>query len=267
MRLRILCLLALCFALLCGCTEAETSAPLPDLSPVTNAVAEFNSADPRYTAFTLNVSEAGKGKEESLFFTQGTASYRKGAPVAMSGRMTQIQKGVGSSANMYYKAGAYYRDSGESKYYLIMDRDAFLKQFICTDVLLFAEGEVTSAHTATTGAGTKYTLSLGADTAALNGIFGDTLFNNCGLRKARRDKVVYDKVQYTYVVSTEGKLVSFAVNASATLYDTPAYYPNYSVDEESLKHSFDISFELTVKATGNSVVIEVPKTEDFVFIE
>lgn len=267
MRLRILCLFALCFALLCGCTKAEDAAPLPDLTPVTNAVAEFNGADPRHTAFTLNVSEAGKGKEESLFFTQGTASYRKGAPVAMSGRMTQIQKGAGSSANVYYKAGAYYRDSGEGKYYLIMDRAAFLKQFICTDALLFVEGDVTSVRTATTGAGTKYTLSLGADTAALNGIFADTLFNNCGLRKAQRDKVYYDKVQYTYVVNAEGKLASFAVNAAVTVYDTPAYYPNYSVDEESLKHSFDISFELTVKATGNSVEIEVPKTEDYVFIE
>lgn len=256
------CLLAVLFALsACG---GEAPKELPDLEPVKNAVSGFNEETLRSVSFLLNLTESGK--EESKFFSQGNASYRTVYPVAMSGRMTQIYKGAGTTADIFYKAGAYYRSDNSSKYYVVMDKETLLGQFICANAPLLDESKVTGAKTATTGAGTKYTLDVETDAELLNTLFGETLYSSSGLKKPQRSKTSYKNAQYTYVIGSDGTLKSFKLTASVTLYETPAYYPNYQVSEKSLMHSFDISYELTVVKTGNGVEILVPKTEDYVFL-
>jgi len=261
MRLTALMLALLMVLTACG-TKEKTE--LPDLTPVTKAVEGFNGEDTRQVAFLLNVREAGK--EESVFFSQGNAAYRVSAPVAMSGRMTQIYKGAGTTADIYYKAGAYYRSDEKSKYYLAMEKADFLKQFICTDLPLPETDKVKRGKTAETGAGTKYSLVTELDREALVGIFAESLYSACSLKKPQRDKTVFKNVACDYVVSKDGALVSFKLTATATVYDTPAYYPNYQVDEKNLTRSFDLSYEISVKGFGDKVEIEVPKTEDFVFL-
>lgn len=254
--------LALLIALAaCG---AETKAELPDLNPIAKAVEGFNGEDTRAVSFVLNISE--EGKEESVFFSQGNASYRVSAPVAMSGRMTQIYKGAGTTADIYYKAGAYYRSDEESKYYLVMDRESFLKQFMCTDLPVVTADKVSTARVAETGAGTKYSLAAEIDRETLTNIFGDSLYSACSLKKPQRDKTAFDKIACDYVIGKNGGLISFKLTATAMVYDTPPYYPNYQVPSQELMRSFDLSYEISVKGFGAEVEIVVPNTDDFVFL-
>lgn len=258
MKRFILCLAALTLILsACGGEKAS----IPDLTPVSTAVSAFNGETLRSVSFLLNVTETGADK--STFFTQGTASYRRESPVAMSGRMTQIYKEAGTTADVYYKAGAYYRSDSQSKYYLVMDKETLLGQFICTNVP--TAKKVKSGTTAETSAGTKYTLSTQPDEKLLTNLFGDTLYSSCGLKKPDRKKTVFKSAEMVYVVGKDG-LKAFSLTAHVVLYDTAPYYPNYQTPEKELMHEFDISYELKVVKTGEGVEIAVPKTEDFVFL-
>lgn len=268
---RLICLLACATLLLCGCggkdKDSTQAQDIPDLLPVTAAVNMYNSEELRYASAVLNMTAAEDGENaESCFFSQGSYSYRTTYPVAMSGRMTQIYKGVGNTADVYYKAGAYYRSSTDSKYYLIMEKETLLAQFICMNVPVLKAEDVKGGSTAETGGGTKYTLTATVDATLLGQIFGDTLYTASGLKKAVRSKTAFSDVEYTYVVSDKGKLTSFKLTATATLYETAPYYPNYSTPDEELMHSYNLSLELSSLKTGDTVKIESPKTEDYVFL-
>jgi len=258
MRRFILCLAALTlFLSACGGDKE----PLPDLSSVNAAVSAFNEETLRSVSFLLNVTE--KGADKTTFFTQGNASYRREHPVAMSGRMTQIYKEAGTTADIYYKAGAYYRSDTQSKYYLVMDKETLLGQFMCANVPTAENAE--SGKTASTGAGIKYTLKVDTDKSLLEALFGETLYSSCGLKKPNKARTSFKDTEVVYVVGDDG-LKSFKLTARAVLYDTPPYYPNYQTPEKELVHEFDISYELKVVETGEGVEIAVPKTEDFVFL-
>lgn len=259
-------LIALMLALLAVFTACggEAEAKIPDLAEVVRAVEGFNAEDTRQVAFLLNISE--EGKDESVFFSQGNASYRVSAPVAMSGRMTQIYKGAGSTADIYYKAGAYYLSDDSSKFYQVMDREEFLKQFICCQLPAAETERVRKGKTTETEAGIKYSLTAELDRDVLVNIFAESLYSACSLKKPQRDKTLFKNTACDYVVGEDGSLRSFKLTTTATVYDTPAYYPNYKVDEKTLARSFDLSYEISVKAFGDKVEIEVPKTEDFVFL-
>ncbi len=256
--------LMLALLLLLGSCGGADRGEAADISPVTKAVEAFNGEDVRSTAFALNVSE--KGKEESVFFSQGTVNYRRNAPVAMSGRMTQIYKGSATTADIYYKAGAYYRSDKDNKYYLVMERDSFLKQFMCSNLPAVTADKANSVRTAETAAGTKYSLVTELDRDTLTDLFGDSLYSACSLKKPQKDKTAFGKAELSCVVGEDGSLHSLKLTTTATVYDTPPYYPNYSVEEKSLTRSFDLSYEISVKALGDGIEIVVPKTEDFVFL-
>lgn len=245
----------------CGGEEAQ---PLPDLDPVNTAAEGFNAESLRAVSFLLNVCKA-EG-EESVFFNQGNAAYRTAHPVAMSGRMTQIYKNVGTTADIFYKAGAYYRSDDNNKYYLIMDNETLLSQFICGKLPTVDVDKVSSAATANTSMGTKYTLSVEADGVLFTDLFGEILFSSCGLKKPNRSKTSFKDAVYTYVVGDDARLKSFKLETRVTLYETPTYYPNYTVPEDTLKKEFDLSYEITVTKLGDGVEIEVPKTEDYIFL-
>ena len=261
--MRLTALLAALLLMLSACGGEDTQ-PLPDLTPVNTAAEGFNDESLRAVSFLLNVRKAEE--EESLVFTQGNASYRTEYPVAMSGRMTQIYRGRGITADIFYKAGAYYRSDNSSKYYLVMDKEVLLSQFICGALPTVKDSTVSSAKTAVTSLGTKYTLSVESDIKLLTSLFGETLYSSCGLKKPNRNKTGFKDTVYTYVVGEDGTFKSFKLETRVTLYETPNYYPNYQVPESSLIKEFDLSYELTVTDTGDSVKIVTPKTEDYVFL-
>lgn len=261
---RIGCVLLSCLLLLlpaCNADEDEKKSFAPD-NALKQAVLAHNEKTTLSTAFAFNMTATGG--EESLVFTQGTVNYKAEDKLNLSGRVTQVNGDTGVTSNVYYKAGAYYNDNGSSKYYTVMGKDEVMNTFFCVSIPLPADADISAFRKAQTSGGTKYVYTARADSAAA--LFESNLYGYCGLRKPVRDKTRYGDAEFSYVVDAGGALKSFKISAEVTLCDTAAYYPNYSVPQSELEKSFDISFELTVKAEGEAVVIEAPDVSEYTFL-
>lgn len=252
-------ILPLCL-LFAACSK-EPPVPAEDIAAVQAAVDAFNAATKRDTVFRLSIGK--ESEEEVLFFTSGNAAVKNDAPIAMSGRITQIEKGDAVTGDMFYKAGAYYYDNGYGKYYMEMKRESFLQQFFCTDVP-FPE-TVQSLRKAESAGGLKYEFAADAMGDRFNAMFATDIYTAAALRKPNREKTAFSNAVYSYVVK-DGALVSASISFDVALYETAAYYPNYTPTEEELVHRFSVTYELTVNAIGASVEIKVPKTEDYTFL-
>ncbi len=267
MRRAIYLLAALCF-LLSGCGDKtdkqEESFALDEntYKLLSSAVEAFNSQELRQTAVIIGLTEG----DESRYFNQGTYAYSRKEPVAMSGKSTEVYGGEGISVDVYYKAGAYYYSGKAGKYYESFDKEQFLKQYICTNLSFCTADKVSGLRRAETVAGTKYVLTA-VDEDIFNALFGDVLLNYSGLKKLQRDKTEYTEGSFTCVLDEEGKLAAFSISCKVSLYDSPAYYPTgYVPTDTELSRSFELSYELNVKAMGEDVEIESPITKDFTFL-
>lgn len=274
MKRFLLILTALCL-LMCACgteegsardesksAEKALSADSDEYKAVTAAVNGFNATARRCTVVRLQISH----NDETLFFTEGTYSYNKEYPVAMSGKTTQIFGGDAETVGVFYKAGAYYRDSGEGKYYSSMERDAFLEEYLCIDPPLFKLGDSATVTVAETVAGTKYCFD-GVDTAFCATVFDESFGLYCGLRSVAEEKTQYQNGKLSYTVGADGALKGFSISCQAILWDTPGYYPTgYTPTEAELTKTLDISYEFSVKATGDAVDISAPNTDEYTFL-
>lgn len=260
---RLLCI-AVCITalLICACGEDAGEKDIALNGTVKAAVAAYNGQSAVSFAYAFDMKEHGADK--SLMFTQGTVSYRNEDKLSLSGRVTQVSYGEGTTFDVYYKAGAYYWDSGSGKFYLGMDKSEMLNAFFCVPAAMPEEGELCGFRCAQTGGGTKYVYSANTTTALY--LFETNMYGYCGLRKPVREKTEFSETEYSYIVDENGALKGFKVSTQVTLYDTAPYYPSYSVPESDLKHSFDISLEITVKAVGDGVTVEVPNTSEYVFL-
>ncbi len=254
-------ILPLCL-LFSACAETPERIADEDIESARSAVAAFNAETRRDTVFRFSVSKSGE--EDVMFFTAGNAAVQKEAPIAMSGRITQIEGGAAVTGDMYYKAGAYYYDNG-GKYYMIMDRESFLRQFFCADVPFPDSESLDSLRKAESSGGMKYEFEGDSDAESFASMFAEDLYKVVGLRRVDRDKTVYGAASYSYVVN-DGALTAVKIGFEVTVYDTAAYYPNYTPTEDELKHCFYVNFELSVTATGSDVNIITPNTEDYTFI-
>ncbi len=250
-------LLALCLA---SCASAPESAP--DLTALEQAVREYNEQSLRETAFRLGVSE--KDKDEVLFFTSGNSALRKSDPIAMSGRMTQIENGNATTGDIFYKAGAYYYDSGYGKYYTVMDRAEFLAQFICADFPYSAEN-AHSYKTAETDGGVKHSYKADCLPELFASLYGESIYQAAALRKPDRARTEFSEASYEYIIKN-GKLKAAKLVFTATLYDSAAYYPAYTPTDSELKHEYTVTVELSVTATGEGIEIVVPDTKEYTFL-
>ncbi len=259
---RIICVL-FCFAMLlsAACVGDEKQGYTVD-STLKTAVAAYNETAVLSTAFAFDLKKTAA--DESLMFTQGTLNYSYADKLGLSGRITQVKGGNGTTSDVYYKAGAYYSDNGTGKYYMVMEESELLDTYFCGDIPVPKDEELTGFRKAQTGGGTKYVYTASKSDHLY--LFGEVLYSSCGLRKPVRSKTECGKTEYSYVVDEDAKLKSFKITTTVTLVDTAPYYPSYSVPQSELTASFDISLEINVKATGDAVKIEVPETKDFVFL-
>ena len=267
-RLVCLLLIPLCLVLsACGGdgkdgqdTGSENSVPVDEA--VKSAVLEYNKSDLRSTGFAFGIT---KEKEEGqLAFLQGTVSYRTGSHPVFSGRVTEVKNGKGSTADVYYKAGAYYRDSGEGKFYTLMDSDEAFGAFFCVDAFL-PEGNADGFRTAQTLDGTKYVYTAGCTPEVIK-LTEQAFYGRCGLKKPRRDRTEYGAAEYSYIIGPDGKLENFGISFDVSLLDTAPYYPAYSVPDEELTQNFSLTLEINCRSAGDSVVVETPDIKEYIFL-
>ncbi len=262
---RLICLLLILSAALWGCSGDDTEAPSVDgdtYGLIADAVERYNQTPRRKTTALISFTDG----EESKYFTQGTFAYDRSEPIGMSGRTTEVHRGNGVSSDVYYKAGAYYYSGEGGKFYESFDRQLFLDQYLCANLSLCTKEDVTGFRTAVTDAGTKYVLTAN-DTRLFNKLFGETVALYSGLRKLQTEKTRYTNGQFICVVDAKGMVKSYSVSCDVVLYDTPGYYPTgYTPDGATLRHTFSLSYEVSVKAMGDAVEIEVPKTEEYTFL-
>lgn len=256
----VLCLVVSAFA--AGCAESTEAEGFELDTAVIRAVEDYNALNALSVAFSFNVQKSGG--EESLLFEQGTVSCRKGDKLALSGRVTQVSGGGGTTSDVYYKAGAYYNDSGTGKYYTIIDGEETLRSFFCVALPLPKSEDIVSVRTAQTSGGTKYVYTVKA--ASGLGFTEDKLYAYSGMRQPNRSKTRYGKAEYSYVVDENGVLKAATIETAVTLCDTAPYLPSYSVPDSELAGEYALRLEITLKAVGGDVVVEAPNTSDFVFI-
>lgn len=247
----------------CGKKEASVSTGVDEATrdTLSAAVAAFNGQTKRQTAVTLSIEEG----DVQRTFSQGTYAYDRARPIAMSGRATQVTADGGVTLDVFYKAGAYYYGGESAKFYMAMDRELFLKQYVCAQLPECDFDSATDLRVAETATGTKYQLAVD-DPVVAEQFFAEELYAACGLKLPRKELTGFSAVSFTFVVDGDGALQSFGLDCTATLYDTGAYYPAYVATDEELKHLYSISYRVTVKALGDGVEITAPKTEDYTFL-
>lgn len=262
---------------LCGCGEktADSGDALsreesgmtmePDseeYETICNAVDGFNNTDRRSTVVRLSVGEG----DTTLFFTEGTYSYDRAHPVVMSGKTTQLINGTADTMDVYYKAGAYYRDSKTGKYYASMEKDGFLQQHLCVNLPICDVVGATKVIVSETAVGTKYDFDY-VDVDFCDLVFDESFQLYSGLHSYVEEKTVYENGCFSYVIGDDGSLKSFSLSCQAVLYDTPGYYPTgYTPTEDELKKVLDIRYEVSVKDLGDAVEIKSPNTDDYYFL-
>lgn len=229
---------------------------------INQGINAFNSADRRSTTVRVNI----KDKEQSLFFIDGSYSYTRATPIGMSGKTTQVIRGQGDTMDVYYKAGAYYRSSELGKYYSSMDKALFLDEYLCRQLPTCTIKHSAKGSTAHTLNGTKYTVDF-LDKDFCGSVFGESLSLYSGVRLVAEDKTTYKNGKAVYVIDENGALKSFVFTCTVSLVDTAPYYPTgYTPTVEELTTTLELSYELLVRATGHSVEIQVPKTEEYTFL-
>ncbi len=253
--------LPLCLIFFSACNEPAATVDSSDVAVVSAAVESFNGETLRDTVFRLSFSE--KDADEVLFYTSGNAAVRNEAPIAMSGRMTQIEHGNAITADMFYKAGAYYYENGSGKYYLVMNRESFLKQFFCADVPM--PDSPYALRKAESSGGLKYEFGAKGSDSVFQALFADAVYDAAPLRRVDRKRTTFGNGLFSYVIK-DGSLTAVTISFDVSMYDTPAYYPNYTPTDAELMHEYTVTYELTVTNTGDSVNITVPNTEDYTFL-
>lgn len=270
-------LVALCLLLcgvcgLCGC-EAKVEEPDGLTQAELNAVRLAASAAKSQNESLLiekdfMLSVAPSDGTETVFFAQGSAICEKGTNPLMSGKMTQIQGGSASTFDIYYKAGAYYTAKGESKFYTVLDKDLFTKQFIFADALVLDPNYVTEVQTAESADGTIYKFKTDASHFAeeLYGLFGTDIYTICGIKKAQEDKTSYAELCVEYLIDSNGALKTRNIKFSVTLHDTPPYLPGEAANEADYVKTFDVTYTVTVTSTASELSVTLPTTSEFTLI-
>lgn len=254
-------------------------------SPTSEAVKELSEKDKAAVLLAATAAEtqngtrlserdfmlsiALDGAEETLFFAQGTAIRETSdTNPLMSGKMTQIRDGSASTFDIYYKAGAYYTAKGESKFYTVINKDVFTKQFVFAAVPVPSPDCVSKVETAESSEGTIY--RFWADplcfTEELKGLLGDDLYTICKLKKAQKDKTAYGTLVLEYLIDSKGSLKTFNLKCPVTLQDTPPYLPGQAAEESDYVKTFDLSFTVSVKSTGDDLSVTLPTTSEFTLI-
>lgn len=205
---------------------------------------------------------------ETAFFAQGSAVCEKGTNPLMSGKMTQIQDGSASTFDIYYKAGAYYTAKGENKFYAVIDKELFTKQFIFADALVLDQNHVKDVETAESANGTiyKFKAEPEAFTNELQGLLGDDIYSICGIKKAVKSKTSYSNLWVELLIDSEGALKTENIKFSVTLHDTPPYLPGEKVNEADYAKTFNVDYTVTVTSTDSNLSVTVPTTSEFILI-
>ena len=214
------------------------------------------------------LSVAPSDGTETAFFAQGSAVCEKGTNPLMSGKMTQIQDGSASTFDIYYKAGAYYTAKGENKFYTVIDKELFTKQFIFADALVLDPNHVEDVETAESADGTIYKFKAEPEAFIdeLQGLLGDDIYSICGIKKAVKSKTSYSNLWVELLIDGEGALKTENIKFSVTLHDTPPYLPGEEVNEADYAKTFNVDYTVTVTSTDSNLSVTVPTTSEFILI-
>ncbi|MBE6578448.1 MAG: hypothetical protein E7651_01425 [Ruminococcaceae bacterium] len=196
------------------------------------------------------------GEAGVLYFIQGNACYDREAQTAWQ-KYTATLLASTYNSEEYYADGVKKHIEGGEAYDLETAPEEFFDAFPYCRVPLAELSAVESLTASETDGGMLYTLVASAGQKELvEEIWKTDLYALAGIRVPDREKESYGDVTYTYSVK-EGQVQSLSVKLTVSLYETAAYTPGYTPDEESLRLDLTLQAKVTLKQTGEGVNVPV----------
>lgn len=253
-KLHILCLMLAAGVLLSACAAKPDEGVYGELSAVHAAFAETDRAQ---LGFMLEATfrDEDNGKTSTLYYMQGDAKFDSKNDLAWQ-KFTATLLASTYNAEEYYQNGKkIHLENGET-FELEAPHDTFFGAFPYCKVTLPAFSDVGTLTAEANGDAMLYTLTSAVGQKALLELWQLDLYALAGVVVPNREKEMFGDVTYLFSVK-DGRLSSVTVKLTASIYETPAYTPGYTPDDENYRLDLNITAQISVKALGETVEIPI----------
>ena len=193
------------------------------------------------------------GETGTLYYMQGDVKYDKNADLAWQ-KFTATLLAATYNAQEYYQDGKKTHIENDKTVVLDTASEAFFGAFPYCMAPIPAFADVRALNTET-GSGTElYTIKTSVGQKELLTLWQLDLYTLAGVVVPDRDKESFGDVEYTFAVK-DGEIKSMTVKLTASIYETPAYTPGYTPNEEEYRLDLYLTAQISVKATGDAVEI------------
>ena len=215
----------------------------------------FVSLDRAQLGFMMEATfrDDDSGETGTLYYMQGDVKYDKEADKAWQ-KFTATLLAATYNAEEYYQSGKKTHVENSETVVLDTTTQAFFGAFPYCMAPIPAFGDVVSLER-DTGSGTEiYTLTTSVGQKELLELWQLDLYTLAGVVVPNRDKESYGDAEYTFAVK-DGQITSMTVKLTASIYETPAYTPGYTPDEETYRLDLRLTAQISVKGVGDTVEI------------
>lgn len=251
-QLHILCLMLAAGVLLGACAAKPDQGVYGELCDAYNAFAQTGR---EHLGFMLEATfrDEDSGETGTLYYMQGDAKYDKDADLAWQ-KFTATLLAATYNAEEYYQNGKkMHIESGET-YELDAPNQTFFGAFPYCKATLPAFADLQTLTVESNGDAALYTLTASVGQKELLELWQLDLYTLAGVVVPNREKETFGDVTYTFSVK-DGKVSSLTVKLTASIYETPAYTPGFTPDDENYRLDLHLTAQISVKASGDAVEI------------
>lgn len=257
-QLHILCLMLAAGVLLGACAAKPDQGVYGELFDAHDA---FMKTDRAHLGFMLEATfcDEDSGETGTLYYMQGDAKYDQDADLAWQ-KFTATLLASTYNAEEYYQSGKKtHLESGET-FELDAPHQTFFGAFPYCKVTIPAFADAETLVVESNGDAVLYTLTSSVGQKELLELWQLDLYTLAGVVVPNREKESFGDVTYTFSVK-DGKISSLTVKLVASIYETPAYTPGYTPDDENYRLDLNLTAQISVKASGDAVEIPIYNSE------